>query len=169
MHLSLGMKLTKTHKVLKFEQTDWWKKYIDFNTKKNAANTFEKDFLKLISNCVYDKTMENLRPKINVRLVNDEKDYLKHVSKPTFISQKILGKTFATIYEIKPVLTLSKPIYVGFTVLELSKWLMYDFHYNLIKKNFDANLLLLIQTVLLMKLNEKMFVKTFLTQTLVWI
>ena len=50
-------------------------------------------------------------------------------------------KDFATIHEIKPVLTLNKPIYVGFIVLELSKWLMYDFHYHFIKKNFDANLL----------------------------
>ena len=106
--------------------------------------------------------MENLRPKINVRLVNDEKDYLKHVSKPTFISQKILGKTFATIYEIKPVLTLSKPIYVGFTVLELSKWLMYDFYYNFIKKHLILNCYLLTQIASLMKSNQKIFMKNFL-------
>ena len=86
--------------------------------------------------------MENLRKRINVRPVNNEKDYLKHVNKPTFISQKIFDKNFAAIHEIKPVLTLDKPIYFGFTVLELSKWLMYDFHYNFIKKNFYANLLL---------------------------
>ena len=65
--------------------------------------------------------MENLRKRINVRLVNNEKDYLKHVSKPTFISQQIFYKTFAATNKIKPVLTLNKPIYVGFTVLELSK------------------------------------------------
>ena len=92
-------------------------------------------------NCVSGKTMENVWKKINVKLVNNEKDNLKHVSKATFISQKIFDKNFVAIHEIKPVLTLNKPIYVGFTVLELSKWLMYDFHYNFIKKNFDANLL----------------------------
>ena len=92
-------------------------------------------------NCVSGKTMENFWKKINVKLVNNEKDNLKHVSKATFISQKIFDKNFVAIHEIKPVLTLNKPIYVGFTVLELSKWLMYDFHYNFIKKNFDANLL----------------------------
>ena len=85
--------------------------------------------------------MENLRKRISVKLVNNEKDYLKHATKPTFISQKIFDKNFAAIHEIRPVLTLNKPIYVGFTVLELSKWLMYDFHYNFIKKYFDANLL----------------------------
>ena len=54
---------------------------------------------------------------------------------------KIFGKNYAAIHEIKPVLTLSKPIYSGLAVLELSKWLMYDFHYNFIKKNFDTKLL----------------------------
>ena len=92
-------------------------------------------------NFVYGKTMENLRKRKSLRLVNNEKDYLKHVSKTIFISQKIFNKNFVGIHEIKPVLKLNKPIYVGFTVLELSKWLMYDFHYNFIKKNVDANLL----------------------------
>ena len=119
------------------------KKYIDFNTEKrtNAANSFEKDFFKLMINSVYGKTMENLRKRINVRLVNNEKDFLKYTSRPTHITHKIFGKNYAAIHEIKPVLTLNKPIYVGFTVLELSKWLMYDFHYNFIKKHFDAELL----------------------------
>ena len=81
---------------------------------------------------IYGNAMENLQKRIGVKLVNNEKDYMKHVSKPTFISQKIFNKNFAAIHEIKPVLTLNKPIYVGFTVLELSKWLMYDFHYNFI-------------------------------------
>ena len=89
----------------------------------------------------YGKTMENLRKRINVRLVNNEKDFLKYTSRLTHITHKIFDKNYAAIHEIKPVLTLNKPIYVGFTVLELSKWLMYDFHYNFIKKNFDAELL----------------------------
>ena len=92
-------------------------------------------------NSVYGKTMENLQKRINVRSVNNEKDFLKHTSRPTRITHKIFGKKFAAILEIKPVLTLNKPIYVGFTVLELSKWLMYDFHYSFIKKQFDAELL----------------------------
>ena len=74
-------------------------------------------------NRFYGKTMENLRKRINVRLVNNEKDYLKHINKPTFISQKIFDKISAAIHEIKSVLTLNKPIYVGFTVLGLSKGL----------------------------------------------
>ena len=114
--LSLGMKLTKIHKVLKFKQSNWMKIYINFNTKKrkNATNSFEKNFFKLMINSVYGKTMENLRKKINVRLVNNQKDFLKYTSKPTHITYKIFDKYYAVIHEIKPVLTLNKPIYVGF-------------------------------------------------------
>ena len=75
------MKLTKIHRILKFNQSDWIKKYIDFNTGKrmNAANNdFENHFLKLVINSVYGKTMENLLKRINVRLVNNERDLLKH-------------------------------------------------------------------------------------------
>ena len=79
--------------------------------------------------------------RIDVRSVNNAEDFLKYTSKPTYITHKIFNKNFAVIYEIKPVLILNKPIYVGLTVLELSKELMYDFHYNFIKKNFDAELL----------------------------
>ena len=85
--------------------------------------------------------MQNLRKRINVRLVKNEKNYLKHANKTAFISRKNFDKNFAAIHEIKPVLTLNKPIYVGFTVLGLSKWLMHYFHYNFITKSFDASLL----------------------------
>ena len=143
LYLSLGMRLTKIHRVLKFKQSDWMEKYIDFNTdkRKNAANDFENDFFNLIINSVYGKTMENLRKRINVRLVNNAKDFLKYTSRPTYVTHKIFGKTYAAIHEIKPELILNNPIYVGFTVLDLSKWKMYDFHYNFIKKNFNADLL----------------------------
>ena len=143
LYLSLGMKLTKIHRVLKFKQSDWMKKYIDFNTEKrmNAANDFEKDFFKLMINSVHGKIMKNLRKIISVRLVNNAKDFLKYTSKPTYITHKIVGKDYAGIHEIKPVLMHNKPIYVGFTALDLSKWKLYDFHYNFIKKKFDAELL----------------------------
>ena len=81
------------------------------------------------------------KKRINVRLVNNEKDFLKYTSRLTHITHKIFDKNYAAIHEIKPVLILNKSIYLGFTVLELSKWLMYDFHYNFIKKHFDVELL----------------------------
>ena len=90
----------------------------------NAANDFKNEFFKLMINSVYGK--------INVRLVNSEKDFLKYTSRPTYITHKVFDKDYAAIHEIKPVLILNKPIYIGFTVLDLSKWKMYDFHYNFI-------------------------------------
>ena len=105
--------------------------HIAFSTEKklNATNCFEKDFFKLMINSVYGETMENLRKRICVRLVNNEKDFLKYTSRPTHITHKIVGKNYAAIHKIKPVLMLNKPIYVGFTILELSKWLICDFHF----------------------------------------
>ena len=93
LYLSLGMKLTKVHRILKFKQTDWLKKYIDFNTdkRKNATNSFEKDFLKLMNNSVFGKTMENLRKRINVELINNAKDYIRCLSRPNFISEKLFS------------------------------------------------------------------------------
>ena len=153
LYLPLGMKLTKIHRVLRFKQSDWMKKDIDFNIeeRKNAANSFEKDFFKMMITSVYSKTMKNLWKIINVRLVTNEKDFLKYTSKPMHITHKIFGKNFAAIHETKPVLTLNKHIYVGFTVLELSKWLMFNFHYNFIKNTLMPNCYLLTQTVLLTK------------------
>ena len=94
-----------------------------------------------MNNSVFGKTMENLRKKISVKLINNAKDYVRCVSKPSFISQKIYSKNFVAIHEIKPVLTLNKPIYTGFSILDLSKLLMYEIHYKYIKSKFDAKLL----------------------------
>ena len=85
--------------------------------------------------------MENIRKRINVKLINNSKDYVRCVSKPNFISQKIFDKNFVAIHQMKSVLTLDRPIYVGFSILELSKLLMYKFHYECVKQKFDAKLL----------------------------
>ena len=141
------------------------KKYIDFNTKErvNATNDFEKYFFKLMINSVYGKTMENLIKRINVRLVNNKKDFLKYTSRPTCITHNIFGKDYAAIHEIKPVFIRYKPIYFGFTVLVLSKWKMYHFHYSFIKKNFDAELLFIDTDSLTHEINQKMLMKNFLS------
>ena len=92
-------------------------------------------------NSVFGKTMKNLRKRKCVELINNAKDYIRCVSRPSFVSQKIFSKNFVAVYGIKPVLTLNKPIYVGFSILELSKSLMYEFHYKYIKNKFDTKLL----------------------------
>ena len=86
--------------------------------------------------------MENLRKRIIIELVNNAKDYLRCDIRPSFISQKIFSKNFVAIHKIKPVLVLNKPIYLEFSILDLSKYLMYRFHYEYIKNKFDARLLL---------------------------
>ena len=118
-------------------------KYINFNTdkRKNAVNNFEKYFFKLINNSVFGKTMENLRKRISVKLINTSKDYVRCVSKPNFISQKIFSNNFLAIHQIKPVLILNKPIHVGFSILDFSKLLMHKFHYEYIQYKFNATLL----------------------------
>ena len=94
-----------------------------------------------MNNSTFGKTMGNLRTKINVRLINNAGHYKKYVSKPSFVSHKIFSKNFAAIHEIKPVLTLDKPIYVGFSILDLGKLLMYQFHYEYVKRKYIAKLL----------------------------
>ena len=85
--------------------------------------------------------MENLRKIINVELINNAKDYIRWVSKPSFISQKTFSKNFVAVHKIKPVLTLNKPNYVGFSILDLNKLLMLGFHYKYVKNKFNAKLL----------------------------
>ena len=143
LHVSLSMVVKRSHRVLRFKLSDWLKSFFMFNTAKrtNAANEFEKSFFKLIINSVYGKTMENVSKRVNVKLINNEKKYLKVVSRPSFVSQKILDKNLVAVHKIKPVLLLNKPIYVGFSILELSKMIMYDWHYNYFVKKFNCSLL----------------------------
>ena len=138
LYINLGLKVTKVHQVLEFNQSPWLKQYIDFNTekRKNAKNAFEKDFFKLMNNSVFGKTMENIRKRVDVRLVTDEKKLLKWVSKPTYVSSKIFYENLVAVHKIKETLTLNRPAYVGMCILDLSKTLMYDFHYNYIKEKY---------------------------------
>ena len=142
LYTSLGLKIKKIkkiHRVLEFKQSKWLKQYIDFNTTKrtNPKNAFEKDFFKLMNNSVFGKTMENLRKRVDVKLITDKKKLIKYTSKPTFISRKIFNENLVAVHKMKEVLTLNRPAYVGMCILELSKTLMYDFHYNAIKKLYN--------------------------------
>ena len=138
LYIDLGLKITKVHRVLKFNQSPWLKQYIDYNTekRKNAKNSFEKDFFKLMNNSVFGKTMENIRKRIDVRLVTDSKKLIKWASKPTYVSSKIFNENLVAVHKIKETITLNRPAYVGMCILDLSKVLMYDFHYNYIKNKY---------------------------------
>ena len=138
LYINLGLKVTKVHQVLQFDQSNWLKQYIDFNTekRKNAKNAFEKDFFKLMNNSVFGKTMENLRKRVDVRLVTSKQKLLKLASKPTFVSSKIFNNNLVAVHKIKETLTLNRPAYVGMCILDLSKTIMYEFHYSYVKKKY---------------------------------
>ena len=115
-YLSLRIKLIKVHIILKFKQSNWLKEYVEFNMRKRQESTdeFNKAFFKLLINCAYGKIMGNIRKRINVKLNNDSKEYLKCVSKPNFISQKISDKNFIVVHQIKTVLTSNKQFMLDF-------------------------------------------------------
>ena len=147
-YLSLGMVLKKVHRVLEFTQKPWMKEYIDFNTQKRtmAKNSFEKDFFKLMNNSVFGKTMENLRKRSNIHLETDPNHLLKLTRQPMYVSSKIFDENLVGVQMKKVRLVLDKPSYVGFSILELSKTLMYDFHYNYIRKKYPEAKLLFTDT-----------------------
>src|SRR6476469_11108833 len=93
-------------------------KYIDFNTEKRKAanNEFEKDFFKLMNNSVFGKTMENIRNRRNIKLITDSKDFKKYVAKPTFMNGVIFNEDLVAVENVKEMLTLNKPMYVGFSI-----------------------------------------------------
>ena len=112
-------------------------------TKKTEAekngDKYGKALYKLMNNAVYGKTMENLRNRIDVKLVSNKKDYLKWTSKPSYMSHKIFDNDLVAIRKNKVTLTLNKPAYIGMCILELSKVLMYEFHYDYIKNKYGNN------------------------------
>eukprot|EP00732_Lithocolla_globosa_P001283 Lithocolla_globosa_v1_NODE_613_length_3597_cov_230.357506.p1 type:complete len:583 gc:universal NODE_613_length_3597_cov_230.357506:1726-3474(+) len=143
--VALGFQVTEIHKVMKYKQSQWLKEYIDFNTnlRKNAKSDFEKDFFKLMNNSVFGKTMENVRNRINFELVGDEKTMLKKVRKPTFKRRVAFNENLYGVHMMKTRVTLNKPIYVGASILDLSKHDMYDFHYNYMKSKYGEKARLL--------------------------
>ena len=90
-----------------------------------------------MNNSVFGKTMENLRKRVDVKLVTNEKKLDKLTSKPTYVSSKIFNENLMAVHKIKETLTLNRPAYVGMCILDLSKTLMYDFHYNYTKKKYN--------------------------------
>lgn len=143
--LKHGLVLRKTHRVITFKQSDYLKQYIDLNTKlrQEAKSTFEQDFFKLLNNSIFGKTLENNERRINVHLVNqwaDESNKTKKstcaeklISLPNFHSASVFDENLVAVQMKPEKVVLDKPIYIGFTVLELSKSHMYDFHYSVMK------------------------------------
>ena len=118
------------------------KEYIDFNTRLRTAakNDFEKDFYKLMNNSVFGKTMENIRRHRDIRLVNNKKDYLKAVMHPNFKSGTLLGPDLMGCEMGKIKVVMNKPVYLGQSILDLSKIIMYEFHYDYMLPKYGNNI-----------------------------
>ena len=137
-YLEEGMILKKVHRGIKFNQSCWMEPYIRKNTelRKEAKNDFEKDFFKLMNNSVFGKTIENIRKRQNVKLIDDRKKALKLSSKPNFDRATIFDEHLVAVHMKKTEVYFNKPIFVGQAILDISKTLMFDFHYNYIKNKY---------------------------------
>ena len=127
------------------------KPYSDLNTERRKEATMRgdkagKDLFKLFNNAVFGKTMENLRKRINFEGVTSRKVALERIAKSNFKRAKIFREDLVGVHMAKPLLVMNRPIQVGFAILDLSKYLMYDFHYNTWMKKFPNSTLLFIDT-----------------------
>ena len=130
--LKHGLVLEKVHRAIRFRQSCWLKPYIDLNTRlrTEATNDFEKDFFKLMNNSVFGKTMENVRRHRDVRLVTNEGRYLRYVMKPNFKSSVCFSESLVGMEMGMVKVKMNKPVYLGQCILDLSKLVMYEFHYD---------------------------------------
>ena len=133
--LNHGLILKEVHRVIQFNQKAWLKPYIDMNTKlrKEAKNEYEKDFLKLMNNSVFGKTMENVRKQRDIKLVTTEEKRCKLVSEPNYHTAKHFSNNLLATEMKKTKVRVNKPIYLGMSILDISKTLKYEFWYDYIK------------------------------------
>ena len=140
--LNHGLKLKKIHRVIEFNQKEWLKPYIDMNTelRKAAKNDFKKDLFKLMNNSVFRKTMENIRKHRDIKLVTTDKKRSKLVSEPNYHTINLISEDLSIIEMKKNKVKMNKPIYLGLSILEISKILMYEFWYDYMKPKYDNNI-----------------------------
>ena len=133
------LKLKKIHAIIKFNQEAWLKPYIDMNTelRKAAKNDFEKDLFKLMKNLVFGKTMENIRKHKDIKLVTTDKKRSKLVSEPNYHTINLISEDLSIIEMKKTKVKMNKPIYLGLSILGISKILMYKFWYDYMKPKYD--------------------------------
>ena len=128
LYESLGLKISKIHRGVSFDESAWLKEYIDLNTelRTRATNDFEKDFFKLMNNSVFGKTMENIENRVDIRLVSDRKEAIKLTAKPNYDRHTIFDENLIAVHMKRTKLLYNKPIYLGMCILDLSKTLMYE-------------------------------------------
>jgi hypothetical protein len=144
--VELGLEVTNVHRIIWFNQIAWLKPYIDLNTEQRAKakNKFEKDFFKLLNNSVFGKTMENVRKHFDMKLcrsnhVDDENRVQKYLNDMRLSHYPSNYNGILGFKMTKKRIVLNKPIAVGASILDLSKVMMYDFHYNYMYKKYDPS------------------------------
>ena len=139
-YISLGARVEKIYRVLKFKQSNWLAPYIDFKTLKRQQSTsdFGKTFYKLMTNSYFGKTMESVRKRRNIVLIRTESQHRFQTSKSSFRRFKIFNENSVAAEVYKPCIELDRPIHVGAAILDLSKLLMYNFWYDRLKTNFSS-------------------------------
>lgn len=148
LYVRLGLKIDRIHRVLKFDHSDWMQQYIMMNTRlrERATNSFEKNYYKLKNNAVYGKTIENVRKRRDIKIVRKwlgRGQARKRIASPHFKKITIFSEDLAAIELKKTEVFYDKPIYVGVSVLDLSKSLLYDMFYNKIRPSFGDKMILM--------------------------
>ena len=121
--LNHGLKLKRVHRIIEFSQKAWFKPYIDMNTelRKLAKDDFEKDLFKLMNNAEFGKTMENIRQHGDIKLVTTDKKLNKLVSEPNDHLINYISEDLSIIEMNKTKVKMNKPIYLGLSILDISK------------------------------------------------
>ena len=135
------LKLKEVHNVIQFHQEAWLETYIDMNIelRKKAKNNFEKEFFKLMNNIVFGKTMESVRKHRDIKLVTTDKRRNQLVCEPNYYAIKCFSENLVAIEMKKTKVKKNKPIYLGLSILEISKILMYEFWYDHFQPKYGDN------------------------------
>jgi hypothetical protein len=138
LYLKLGMKIIQVFRVIKFSQKPFMKSWVDFCTEKRSKSTndFSKNFWKLLVNSVYGKTIESVVNRKQVKITRDQATFSQICTRPNYDRHIIINNNLVIVLMNPEIVKVDKPYYIGFSILEISKYIMYDFFYNVLRPYF---------------------------------
>ena len=140
--LNHGLKFKKVHRVIQFDQSAWMQKYIMLNVelRQKATNDFEKDFFKIMCNAVFGKTMQNVRSEKDIKLLTINFHRNKLVGQPNYNCTKWFSEDLLATEMRRIKINMNKPIYLGMTILDVSKIPMHEFLYDYLRPRYKENI-----------------------------
>lgn len=137
-YLKQGMKITTIHRVIQFTQSAFMKPWVDFCTQKRSESSteFEKNYFKLLVNSVYGKSIESLEDRFKVSICTSAEKFGKKISSPQYIRHVIINPDLVIVFEHLSKVYVKRPYYIGFSILEISKFIMYNLFYNVLQPHF---------------------------------